>query len=82
MILSAHSISFTRVVGVAKVAFFPIKSDWLTPRAREQAVQTWIWISNEIVFDKISLSGGQPTGTTESERQLRMSETASPNRNS
>lgn len=63
------------------MVFLPTRSDSLTPRAREHAVHTWIWMSNEIVFDKISLKGGHPIGTTESETHPRIRETASPSKN-
>lgn len=77
-ILSAHSTSATRVAGVAKLAFLLARSASRTPRAREQAVQTWMLVPSSIVFARISASGGHPTGTTASETQLRISPTASP----
>jgi len=81
MILSDHSTSWISVAGVAKVAFFAARSDSKTPRAFEQAVQTWILIPISIVFASVSRNGGHPTGTTASETGLRISDTASPSKN-
>src|SRR6516225_6228746 len=79
-ILSAHSTRATRVAGVTKLAFLLARSDSRTPRAREQAVQTWMGVPNAMVFVNVSASGGHPTGTTASATQLRISPTASPSK--
>src|SRR5262249_32149147 len=76
--LSAHSMSCTSIAGLAKEAFFPARSDSRTPRALEQAPQTWTGTPSTTVARRISASGGQPTGTTAAATGSRMRDTASP----
>ena len=68
------------VAGVANVAFFDTRSASKTPRAFEQAVQTWILMPSAIVDARVSPSGGHPTGTTAAATGLRINETASPSK--
>src|SRR2546422_917613 len=70
-ILSAHSTRAMRVAGVAKLACLLARSDSRTPRAREQAVQTWMFVPSSMVFVSVSANGGHPTGTTAFATQLR-----------
>src|SRR5438128_1298337 len=49
--------------GVVNSAFLPSRSVSVTPRAREQRVQTWIRTPAASVSARISLNGGQPNGT-------------------
>src|SRR5258708_19389881 len=46
-----------RVAGVAKLARFLARSASKTPRAREQAVQTWMFVPSSMVFVSVSASG-------------------------
>src|SRR5262249_15191018 len=80
-ILSAPSTSATSFGGSENAAFFPARSSARTPRAREQAPQTWIGTRCAITFASASESGAQPTGTTAFATTVRISETASPSKN-
>jgi len=62
------------------VAFFAVKSVSKTPRAFEQAVQTWIGILSSIALARAWERGGHPTGMTASAMGVRMRETASPSK--
>src|SRR5215813_13867703 len=68
------------MAGLAKEAFLPARSVSRTPRALEQAPQTWIGMPNATVARKVSANGGQPTGTTAFATGSRIRETASPRR--
>src|SRR5215510_511291 len=57
-------MSRTRIDGFANDAAFPARSVSRTPRALEQAPQTWIGMPSATVVRSVSASGGQPTGTT------------------
>src|SRR5262245_14138142 len=70
----------TRIDGFANDAFFPARSVSRTPRALDQAPQTWIGMPSATVARSVSASGGQPTGTTAFATGSRISETASPRR--
>jgi hypothetical protein len=60
---SDETISSASTDGSANAAFFPSRCSASTPRAREQAPQTWMGIRCSIVVRSVSRSGGQPTGT-------------------
>src|SRR5689334_9598698 len=79
-ILSAHSTSATSFGGSENAAFLPARSSARTPRAREQAPQTWIGTRCAITFASASESGAQPTGTTAFATTVRIRDTASPSR--
>src|SRR5439155_8339041 len=77
-ILTAHSISPTRMVGLENEALLPARSLSRTPRALEQAPQTLIGMPSATVVLSVSPNGGQPTGTTAAATGSRISDTASP----
>src|SRR2546426_4750631 len=56
--LSAHSMSCTRIAGLAKEAFLPTKSSSRTPRALEHAPHTWIGVPSATVVRRASARGG------------------------
>ena len=78
--LSAHSMSCTRIAGLAKEAFLPTRSSSRTPRALEHAPHTWIGVPSATVVRRASARGGQPTGTTAFATGSRIKDTASPRR--
>ena len=63
MIRSAHSTSCTKIVGLPNFAPQLPKSASVTPRAREQAPQAKTGTRLATIFSRVSMSGGQPTGT-------------------
>ena len=58
MLCSAASCENT--IGSTNWAFLPSKSACVTPRATEQAPQTWIGMPAARTFSKSSGSGGKP----------------------
>lgn len=56
--------SLENLTGSMNCAFLPSKSSWVTPRATEQAPQTWMGIPFETVSASSSEKSGNPTGCT------------------
>ena len=72
MMRSAHSTNETYSAGPPHLAPQLVKSVSVTPRAREQAPQAKTGIRFATIFAIVSVSGGQPTGFTESTVTLRI----------
>jgi len=71
-IRSAHSTNETKIAGLPNFAPHSFKSVSVTPRAREQAPQEKIGMRLATTLFRVSMSGGQPTGTIALAVALRM----------
>jgi hypothetical protein len=80
MTRSDHSTRFTNIVGLPNFAPHCAKSASVTPRARLQNPQAKTGMCLAVIFSRVSLRGGQPTGTTASAVTLRIRPVASPRR--
>src|SRR5437660_12807918 len=63
MMRSAHSTRPTKMAGLPNFAPHSARSASVTPRAREQARQAKTGMCLAMIFPRVSVSGGQPTGT-------------------
>jgi hypothetical protein len=77
MMRSAHSTNETYIEVLPHLAPQFVKSASVTPRAREQAPQAKTGMCLATIFSIVSVSGGQPTGLTESTVALRIRYVAS-----
>jgi len=80
MTRSDHSTRFTKIVGLPNFAPHCAKSASVTPRARLQAPQAKTGMCLAVILSRVSLRGGQPTGTTALAVTLRIKSVASPRR--
>src|SRR6266705_7185708 len=81
MILSAHSTSETKILGLPYFAPCSARSVSVTPLAREHAPHAQIGIFLATILARTSATGGQPTGTTALATDFLIRDTASPRRN-
>src|SRR5215813_2787997 len=77
MMRSAHSTNETYIEVSPHLAPQFVKSASVTPRAREQAPQAKTGMRLATIFSIVSVSGGQPTGLSESTVALRIRYVAS-----